>query len=166
MFFWFAGLSWFAVWAVFRSPAVDYRLVMVGSVLPVVELAFGRPAVLHTLVGAVAAMAAVMLVARGRRLRQRRWLGLPIGLFAHLTLDGTWTDKHLFWWPAFGWRFADRDLPEASLGVLALAMELVGLGAVIWMAKRFRLNEAQRRRQFLRSGQVGRDLDVWGPGAT
>jgi hypothetical protein len=29
---WFAGLAWLLVWRVFRSPAVDYRLVVVGAV--------------------------------------------------------------------------------------------------------------------------------------
>ena len=33
MILWFAGVSFVFVWWVFRSPALDYRLVMLGSIL-------------------------------------------------------------------------------------------------------------------------------------
>ena len=44
MVLWFAGGAFLLVWLVFRSPAVDYRLVVVGALLPLVELPFGYPA--------------------------------------------------------------------------------------------------------------------------
>jgi hypothetical protein len=50
MFLWFAGVSLVFVWAVFKSPALDYRLVMLGAVLPLGEVALGGPRLLHTLV--------------------------------------------------------------------------------------------------------------------
>jgi len=155
---WFVGVSFVAVWAIFRSPAIDYRLVMVGSVLPLVDLAVGRPFVLHTLAGAVVLLGVVMAVTVGRRLRRRRWLGVPIGVFCHLVLDGTWTDTRLFWWPVAGVSFLDRPLPEFAdlrLGVLG---ELLGAGALVWMVRRFRLDDPARRREFLRTGALGRDL--------
>jgi len=143
---WFVGVSFVAVWAIFRSPAIDYRLVMVGSVLPLVDLAVGRPFVLHTLAGAVVLLGVVMAVTVGRRLRRRRWLGVPIGVFCHLVLDGTWTDTRLFWWPVAGVSFLDRPLPEfADL-------------RLVWMVRRFRLDDPARRREFLRTGALGRDL--------
>ena len=43
MILWFAGVSFVFVWWVFRSPALDYRLVMLGSVLPVGEAVLGEP---------------------------------------------------------------------------------------------------------------------------
>ena len=49
MFLWFAGLSFAAVWSVFRSPALDHRMVMLGAVLPLCEAFAGRPLALHTL---------------------------------------------------------------------------------------------------------------------
>ena len=55
MLLWFAGLSFVMVWNVFRDPAIDYRLVMVGALLPdVVDAPFGGPRVMHSVTAAVA----------------------------------------------------------------------------------------------------------------
>ncbi|MDH4148299.1 MAG: hypothetical protein OEY23_24340 [Acidimicrobiia bacterium] len=159
MFFWFVGLSMALVWVVFRSPAFDYRLVAVGAVLGSAESALlGRPAVLHTLVGSVAALGGVMAATRGRRLRRRRWLGVPIGMFLHLVLDGVWADTELFWWPGFGFGFARGAGPEFARWPMVLVMEIVGVATMMWWARRWKLGEPARRERFLRSGQVGRDL--------
>ena len=159
MLLWFVGLSMVMVWAAFRSPALDHRLVALGAVLPLAEVAAGRPLVLHTLAGAVVVLVAVMAVTRHRRLLRRRWLGLPIGLFLHLVLDGAWSDRRLFWWPFDGLGFADRPLPELDrpLAVL-LVQELAGLAALVWWWHRWNLSDPRRRAAFLRTGQVGRDL--------
>lgn len=158
MFFWFAGCSFAAVWLVFRSPALDHRMVMLGALLPLLELFAGRPLVLHTLLGATTAMAVVMAATHRRRLTRRRWLGIPVGLYAHLVLDGTWTDKALFWWPFFGVDFADRSLPELRPWPLLLVLELAGLAAAAWMVRTFELHRPERRDDFLRTGRLGRDL--------
>ena len=89
MFFWFVAFSVLVVLAVFDSPAMDYRTVILGSVLPVVEVVVGRPFVLHTLLGSAAVLVLVVLATRGRRLSARRLVGLPIGLFLHRVADGT-----------------------------------------------------------------------------
>lgn len=157
VFLWFIGVSVVAVWAVFQSPALDYRVVMVGSVLPLVELVAGRPLVLHTLAGAVIALGLVMAVTVRRRLVRRRWLGIPIGLFVHLVLDGVWTDTALFWWP-FAGPLPDVPLPEVSRGWWSLVMEVAGLAAMGWWVRRFRLTERERLRAFLVDGRLGRDL--------
>ncbi|MEA3214654.1 MAG: hypothetical protein QOJ19_810 [Acidimicrobiia bacterium] len=159
MLLWFVGLSLAVVWSVFRSPALDYRMVALGSVLPLVEVVAGRPFVLHTLVGAVGALVIVMLATRRRRLARRRWLGLPIGLFLHLALDGVWSDRRLFWWPFGGWSL-QGGAPESSrpLGLIIL-MELAGAGALVWWWRRWSLNDRSRRSEFLRTGRLGRDLD-------
>ena len=41
MFFWFAGLSFLIVAKVFVSPMIDYRLVVLGAVLPTIEMYIG-----------------------------------------------------------------------------------------------------------------------------
>ncbi|MBT8492003.1 MAG: hypothetical protein KJO07_02990 [Deltaproteobacteria bacterium] len=158
MFFWFAGLAFVGVVLVFDSAALDYRLIMVGSVLPLLEAPFG-PNVLHTLAFAVVLLAAVMLVFRGQRLRQRRWLALPIGVMAHLVLDATWATKELFWWPAFGFSFSGFDVPELARNpALLVLMEVAGLAALAWAARRYRLTEAATRADFLRTGRLDRAL--------
>jgi len=155
---WFVGPSILIVWAVFASPAADYRLVALGSVVPLVELPFGEPRLLHSLTGAALALVLVMVGARGRRLVQRQLLGLPIGMLLHLVLDGAWTDDHAFWWPFFGASWSTADLPELGRGGASLLLELMGLAACWWGWRRFRLDEPARRAEFLRTGRVGRDI--------
>jgi membrane-bound metal-dependent hydrolase YbcI (DUF457 family) len=156
---WFVGLSLAVVWSVFRSPALDYRLVALGSVLPLIEVLAGRPFILHSLVGAVAMLVIVMLVTRRRRLARRRWLGLPIGLFLHLVLDGVWSDRRLFWWPFLGASTARSGLPETGRPLaLDLLMELAGAVALAWWWRRWSLGDHERRWEFIRTGRVGRDL--------
>jgi hypothetical protein len=158
MLLWFAGAGTVLVWAVFKSPAVDYRIVALGAVLPVGEIVFGGPRVLHSLAGSVALLAVVMAFTVRRRLLRRRLLGLPIGTFVHLILDGAWADTHAFWWPFFGARWSGADLPEIARGGLNIVFELAGAAALWWCVRRFHLEEPARRSAFLRTGHVGRDL--------
>ena len=158
MLLWFVGPSILIVWSVFRSPAADYRVVAVGSLVPLVELPFGEPRLLHSLIGTAAVMAAVMLGARGQRLVQRRLLGLPIGMLLHLLLDGAWADTRAFWWPALGPSWSDSQLAELGRGGFNIMLELVGAGACWWAYRRFRLAEPDRRTLFLTTGRVGRDI--------
>lgn len=160
MLLWFAGCSLVAVWQVFKDPAIDYRLVMAGAVAPdLVDGILGGPRALHTLAASVALLVGVMLATRGRRGLRRRLLAVPIGTFLHLVLDAMWARTPVFWWPAFGLAFPGDGLPSLSRPALLLAcQELVGLAALVWWWRRFRLAEAERRRQFVRTGRVGRDL--------
>ncbi len=155
---WFVGPAILVVWAVFGSPAADYRLVALGAVLPLVELPFGEPRLLHSLTGAAAVLVIVMVGARGRRLRQRQLLGIPIGLLLHLVLDGSFADDHAFWWPFLGWRWSHSELPVLGRGWWSVALEVVGLAACWWAYRRFRLDEPERRAAFVRSGRIGRDV--------
>jgi hypothetical protein len=156
---WFAGVGMFAVWQVFRSPALDYRLVMLGAVLPVGEIVLGGARLLHTLMFAVVLLGAVMLGTRQRRLVRRRLISLPIGILVHLVLDGVWTVAIVFWWPAFGWGFEGTPLPELDRPVgLIIMFEVVGAVALAWCWRAFGLADAANRRQFLRTGHLPREL--------
>jgi hypothetical protein len=155
---WFVGPSILIVWAVFRSPSADYRLVAVGSLLPLVELPIGEPRLLHALAGAAAALALVMLGARGRRVVQRRWLGVPIGMLLHLVLDGAWADAEAFWWPFLGVDWSTAELPELGRGAFNVVLEAIGAAVCWWLYRRFRLYEPDRRADFVRTGRVGRDI--------
>jgi membrane-bound metal-dependent hydrolase YbcI (DUF457 family) len=154
MLLWFIGGSWVLVWAVLQDPAVDYRLVMVGSLLP--DLVYVSLA--QTLLFAVAILAGVMLATIGRRRLRRSLLGIPFGVFIHLVLDGVWTQSHTFWWPFLGGSL-HGGLPSLQHPVAVIvAEELVGAGAIVWCVRRFRLTEPSRRAIFLHTGRVGRDL--------
>jgi hypothetical protein len=155
---WFVGPSILIVWAVFSSPAADYRYVALGSLVPLLELPFGEPRILHSLTGAAVVMVAVMLGARGRRLVQRRLLGIPIGMLLHLVLDGAWTDTHAFWWPFAGPSWSTSRLPELGRGGWSVVLEVLGLAACAWAYRRFRLDEPERRAELLRTGRLGRDV--------
>lgn len=164
MLLWFAGMAFVIVWNVFKDTAIDYRLVMAGAVLPdLVDAPFGGPRLLHALSFSIGLLMAVMLATRGRRTLRRRLLALPIGTFCHLLLDATWTRTETFWWPFFGTAWRGDGLPSLDRPpTLVVALELAGLTALWWCHGRFRLGEPARRRVFLRTGHLGRDL---APGA-
>lgn len=159
MFLWFAGLSFAIVLIVFSSPALDFRLVMLGSLVPLAESVLGAANVLHTLLGAVTVLTVVMAATIGRRLRRRQWLGIPIGIFMHLVLDGAWMTTELFWWPFLGISdvLGADPIPELDRPVgVVIAMELVGLAVLVWLVQRLDLL-GEGRDRFLRSGQLLRD---------
>jgi glycerol uptake facilitator-like aquaporin len=157
---WFAGLAVLMVWQVFRDTAIDYRLVIVGAMLPDVidGIAGGRAQVLHSVVTSALLLVIVMLATRHRRAARRRLLAIPIGTFLHLVLDGMWAKTAVFWWPLFGAGRSVR-LPTASRGPAAIVVqELLGAAALWWCWRRFQLGEPERRAAFLRTGRFGRDL--------
>lgn len=160
MLLWFAGASLVIVWQVFRDPAIDHRLVVAGALVPdAVDGLVGGPRFLHALAAPVVVLVVVMLATRGRRVRRRRLLALPIGLFLHLVLDAMWARTETFWWPAFGVGFPGDGLPSLSRPApLLLALEVAGAVALAWFWGRFRLREPARRRTFLTTGRLGRDL--------
>tara|TARA_B100000929_G_C15263350_1_gene337560 strand:- start:43 stop:534 length:492 start_codon:yes stop_codon:yes gene_type:complete len=156
MFFWYVGLSFLIVARVFVSPVVDYRLVILGALCPTLEMFFGGPWVLHSLATPVALMVIVMLVFSGKRLKQRKWLGFPIGMFLYLVLDRAWTRTSLFWWPLSGLDMQKMDTPEwESIPVLVL-MEIVGLIAVAYSVNRYKLLGQEERVLFFTKGHIKR----------
>ena len=158
MVLWPAGMALVAVWLVFRDPAIDHRVVMLGAVLPdVVDAPFGGARLLHTVAFSACLLVAVMLVTRGRRAARRRWLFLPVGVMLHLVFDGMWARTETFWWPVFGSAFADA-LPALDHGAAVLALqEVAGAVALVWFWRRFRLAAPDVRAEFVRTGRLPRD---------
>lgn len=155
MILWFAAGAVFLVWNVFQSPGLDFRLVALGAMLPlVIDVPFGHRTPSHSLLAAVAVLVVVMAATagRGRRLLRRRLLGLPIGYFSGLVLSASWTDQELFWWPAFGTDTGDVDVLPGVGAVLVL--ELLGLLAAVWGWRRFGLADPVRRRLLWRTGRL------------
>lgn len=155
MAIWFVGLSIVLVWVVFQSPALDVRVVAAGALVPWLDGLTGGAFVLHTLVGSVGALGLVMLATRGRRLLRRTLLGIPIGMFLHLVLDGVWADGALFWWPFLGSGAFDGPLPELDrpIGVLVL-MELAGIAALAWCRTAFGLDDPARLQELRSTGRL------------
>ena len=157
MIIWFAVLSVVLTWAVFQSPALDYRLVALGGVLPVVETPFGAGP-MHSLLFPTVVLVVVMLATSKRRLVRRRWLGLPIGLYLHIVLDFAWTRTETFWWPFLGTGFSPGSSPELSRGFLSLVLDVAGIAVGVWAYRRFGLDDPERRSRFLRTGQLDRSV--------
>jgi len=157
--FWPAGVALGLVWLVFRDPAFDYRMVVVGALLPdLLDAPFGGAGLAHTLLAAVVVLTVVMLATRSHRRRRRSLLAVPIGMFAHLLADAMWARTEHFWYPAFGGPLTGR-LPALDHGVAILLLEeLAGFLVVAWCWQRFRLNDRAVRASFLRTGHLPRDL--------
>ena len=159
MVLWFAGTAFLTVWLVFRDPAFDYRLVIVGALLPdVVDAAFGGSALLHSVLGSMALLALVMVATVGRRSLRRHLIAVPIGTFLHLVFDGAFTSSQAFWWPLAGGPLADQPLPVVERGWWNVVLELIGLAILGWAWRRFRLDDPVRRRVFLREGRLDGSL--------
>lgn len=160
MFLWFVVLAPVVVAEVFRSPLVDYRLVALGAALPLVEVASGYMVGFHTLLAPVVVLAAVMGGTAGRqRLLRRRLLGIPIGMFVHLVLDGTWTSTALFWWPALGIELEAHLVPEQAAALwLRLGSEVVAIGVLVWAWKRYELEDKKNRTLLMSRGHLARGV--------
>ena len=155
MILWYAFGAIFIVWNVFQSPGLDFRLIALGALLPVVvDAPFGAQAYAHTLLAAVVVLLITMALTtgRGHRLRRRRALSLAIGWFCGLVLAGSWTHNDVFWWPLLG---AGRpDAPLFGPWLLVIVEELLGLAAAWWTWTRFGLADRDRRRAFVRTGRL------------
>lgn len=156
MFIWYAATAAVGVWAVFDSPALDYRLVMLGAVLPVAEVVLGRPGPMHSLLTAVLVLFAVMVLTRDRRLVRRRWLGIPIGMMSYLVFSGSWADTDAFWWPVTSTALSDAAPPELARGALTVVLEVAGVALAVWWYRRVGLDRTDNRERFRRDGQLPR----------
>ena len=159
MFLWFIGTAIVTVRLVFRDAAFDYRLLIVGAVLPgIVDAVFGGARVLHSLTFSVVLLGLLMLATpRGTTIR-RTLLALPIGTLLHLVFTGAWTNPQVFWWPFLGWSFEDAPHPIAARGWWNVPLELAGLALCAWVFVRARLADAERRRQFRKTGRLALPL--------
>lgn len=155
MLFWFIGTAVVTIWFVFGDPAFDYRLLIVGSVLPaVVDAGFGGARVLHSLTFSVVLLVVLMLATPGRKPIRRMLLGLPLGTLLHLVFTGAWTDARVFWWPFLGFGFDDAAHPVAARGWWNVPLEAIGIALCWWIWRRADLGSPERRAWFRRSGQL------------
>lgn len=155
MFFWFLGTAVVTVWFVFRDPAFDYRLLLVGAVLPApIDALFGGARVLHSVTFSIVLMTVLMVLTRGRKPSRKMLLGLPVGTMLHLVFTGAWTDPEVFWWPFFGFGFDDAQHPIAARGWWNVPLEMIGLALCWWVVQRAELRRPDRRDRFRSTGQL------------
>lgn len=154
MLFWFLSTSILTVWYIFKDPRFDYRLLLVGSLLPdVIDAPSGQARWAHSVTISVAVLAAVMLATTGRKPIRKTLLALPIGMLLHLVFDGAFSNATIFWWPFLG-SWGQSPVPSLERGWLNVPMELIGLALMAWMWRRFGLQDVERRQQFIRNGTL------------
>jgi hypothetical protein len=154
MFLWFLGTAILTVHFVFTDPRFDYRLLLVGAILPdVIDVPFGQARWAHSLTVAVGVLVAVMLATAGRKPIRRLLLGLPIGLLLHLVWDGAFAATKVFWWP-FSGSWGDNQVPSLERGWLNVLMEVAGAAMLVWVWRTFGLADADRRRRFRSHGTL------------
>jgi hypothetical protein len=134
MLLWFVGTSVAAVWFVFRDPQFNFRLVVVGALIPdVIDGIGGGAGPLHSVVTVIALLAVVMLITTGRRPVRKPLLAVIIGLFMHLVFDGAFANTSMFWWPLGGFETYEQALPSIGRGWINVGLELVGVGFILWV---------------------------------
>lgn len=169
MILWHLGTAALIVYVTLGRRRIDYRYVLVGSILPdVVDGALGTflfegPAgrwIAHSVLAAVVVTVLILVTLRGGR--RQSFFGIGVGWLLHLVADGMWLAPQTFLWPAFGAAFADSppepyswDLflhPFGHLGTWG--GELVGLAILAWFWIAFRLGEEGRAKVFLADGYL------------
>jgi hypothetical protein len=151
---WLIGPSIVAVHEIFQSRGLDYRLIGLGAVIPLlIDAPLGYFAYGHSLVLAVAVLGVVMLATIGRpRLLRRRIICIPIGWMCGLVLSGAFLHDVSFLWPLLGSDFPDDSLvPPVTILVL---LDAAGLAISIWAWGRFGLRDKATRDEFLRHGRL------------
>ncbi|MFZ4811307.1 MAG: hypothetical protein ACOYL9_08200 [Ilumatobacteraceae bacterium] len=154
MLLWFVATAVLTVHFVFTDPRFDHRFLILGVLLPdVVDGITGGAWVLHSLTGAVGLLVVVMLATIGRRPLRKRLIAIPIGVLLHLVFDFAFTSTDVFWWPFTG-GFDGAPLPVVERGWWNVLLEAIGAALLVWSYRRFGLADPDRRRQFLRTGQL------------
>ena len=156
MIVWFAVTAVAAVWFVFRDPRFDYRLLIVGAVVPSCTMIVGGwLLIINSVVAAMAVLVVVMLATAGRRPIRRTLLGAPIGMLLHLVFRGVWSSTEVFWWPFTGGDLAASDAVITGGGIVgAIIAEVIGCAAAVVLWRRARLNDPAYRSAFVANGHL------------
>lgn len=144
MLLWFVGVSWFAVWNVFRDPRFPFAAVAAGAVLPdAVGLVVGRAAPSHSAVVVSVAMLAAVAATVGRRSLRKVLIAGAIGSLLHIVFDFSAGDAGVFWWPVSGVPLPDRPIPSLDRPLAVnVVLEVVGVLLIGWVSSQRRAARA------------------------
>ena len=163
------GVAALIVYVTLGRRRIDYRYVLIGSVLPDLldgilgMFLFEGPAgrwVSHSLLAVVVVSVAIILATSGERRLQL--FGIGVGWLLHLVGDGMWLAPLTFLWPAFGLHFSatpgepySTDLIVHPLSHLSTwAGEAVGAAILAWFYVAFELRDRSRLRLFMKDGYL------------
>lgn len=157
------GLAWLVSYR--HRSALDFRLVLLGSILPdLIDKPLG--AILHLQsrlwAHSLLFLACVLAIGLAPRLRGLRWVGF--GDAVHLLLDLIWGQPLVVLWPALGLAFPPETAPQSIGGYLQIFLsspyvqfgEAVGGIVLLAAAWRYGLFSWPRLRTFLRDGRLVR----------
>ena len=144
MLLWFVGVSWFAVWNVFRDPRFPFAAVAAGAVLPdAIGLVVGRAAPSHSAVVVSVAMLATVAATVGRRSLRKVLIAGAIGSLLHIVFDFSAGDAGVFWWPVSGVPLPDRPIPSLDRPLAVnVVLEVVGVLLIGWVSSHRRAARA------------------------
>ena len=155
MLFWYAATAVLVIHYVFTDPQFDYRMLVIGSTVPVIgDITGGWLSALNSITVAVVALIGVMAITVGRRPRRRFLLGLPIGFLLHSVFGASWATNNVIWWPFGGLDLGTSDAAISSRGVTPLVLEIVGVGLTVWIMKRNHLQSWEQLRSWTRDGRL------------
>ena len=154
MFLWFVVLAPVIVAEIFKSPKLDYRLVSFAAVFPILGSIPILPNIFHSFLFPTIVLVLVMLSTVGKRLRRRKLLAFPIGLYLHLILDFSWLSDKSLWWPFFGSDLDNLVTPELEDIPVKLALDLFSIAIGMWAWTRYKLNDPDNLKLYIRSGNL------------
>ena len=170
MLFWHVAATTAIARYTFRDEKMDLRFLALGAILPdVLDTPIGLTwfsslgavrLAAHSLLFAGIVMTWIVLATRRGRPR-KKWMPVAIGVLIHLFLDAMWASPETLWWPLLGFEFTAHNATSASgyvsdvvSSVWVWAGEIVGVGYVVWLAKRAGLATPEARREFYKTGRV------------
>lgn len=155
MFIYLPAVSILLTYFIFRSKGIDYRLIALGSLTPVLmDMFIGHASIGHSFVFAVLVLVLIMILTIGRsRLLRRRLLCIPIGMFFGLVLSGAFLYEQMWWWP-FTHNSSGEELAIFPRTITWIIRDIIGLVAIYVIVGIGDLYKRENFSRFLRTGTI------------
>lgn len=155
------GLAWLLAW---KAPArIDYRLVLLGAILPdLIDKPLGYVLGLETRLWAhtFLFLFSILVLSVVPAWRALRFVGF--GVATHLLLDEIWALPNVVWYPAYGWWFptaifdTNRWFEALLHDPIVQAGEILGFAILVAFAWVHGVRSWPTLRQFVRRGTLPR----------